>query len=69
MAELHQVGERNQQELAQAIDHIKHLETNDNETRTQVLQMTDQIDQRDYKIEKLEQKIMEHQKRARIAFK
>ena len=45
------------------------METNDNETRTQVLQMTEQIDQRDYKIEKLEHKIMEHQKRARIAFK
>ena len=31
--------------------------------------MTDQIDERDYKIEKLEQKIFEHQKRARLMFK
>ena len=53
----------------QANEHIKHLETNDNETRTQVLSMTEQIDQRDYRIDKLEKQILEHQKRARIAFK
>ena len=31
--------------------------------------MTVQIDERDYKIDKLEHKIMEHQKRARLMFK
>ena len=31
--------------------------------------MTEQIDERDYKIEKLEHKILEHQKRARLMFK
>ena len=31
--------------------------------------MTAQIDKRDFKIEMLEQKILEHQKRARLMFK
>ena len=43
-----------------AREHILHLERNDTETRLHVQQMTEQIDERDYKIEKLEHKIMEH---------
>ena len=42
---------------------------NENETRRHVQQMTEQIDERDFKIEKLEHKILEHQKRARLMFK
>ena len=52
-----------------AHEQIEHLERNENETRLHIQQMTDQIDERDFKIEKLEQKIFEHQKRARLMFK
>ena len=51
------------------MEHVKHLETNDRETRTHIFSMTDQIDQRNQKIEKLEHDLLEHQKKARLAFK
>ena len=45
------------------------MERNEQETRRCVQQMTEQIDTRDFKIEQLEHKILEHQKRARLMFK
>jgi len=57
---LEEQEEKKQTDFEQAIEHIRHLETNQNETSTQVQSMTAQIDQREYKIEKLEQKILEH---------
>ena len=58
-----------QGELKAAQEHIQHLERNEQETRMHVLQITEQIDERDFKIENLEHQIMEHQKRARLMFK
>ena len=55
--QLHEEEQQRQEELTQALDHIKHLETNDKETRTHIFSMTDQIDQRNQKIEKLEHDI------------
>ena len=45
------------------------MERNEQETRRSIQHMTGKIDERDYMIEKLEQKIHEHQKRARLMFK
>ena len=49
-----------EEELKVAHEQIQTLERNENETRRSVQQMTEQIDERDFKIEQLEHKIMEH---------
>jgi len=49
-----------ERELRHAREHIQNLERNEQETRLCVQTMTEQIDERDFKLEKLEQKILEH---------
>ena len=56
---IEQVGAKSKQ-LHQYEDIVKDLERNENETRRHVKSMTGQIDERDYKIDKLENQIMEH---------